>query len=206
MQACKWCRQSLIVPSEAAEARGPRDTALHDPPARQQHDAFLGRRPFHHCAVKAMPRGLLGRVLSRVAWVHTRHCAGFARDVLPLRRPLRDLGAGLFLRRRDMEGQHVAQGIHRQMPCTAACALRPSIAGSRAAFRAGWPRPALQARRRGPFLAPIGQPQEHTPSVNDGVAHPRLQPALGLRIHRLPWGQVMGPHPPRRARAIQRRP
>jgi hypothetical protein len=157
--------------------------------------------------VNAMYRCLLGRVISSVTLVHKRHFDGFARDLLHRSRQVRDLGAVLCIRRRDMPGQQVTQGINCHRHCAAVCAFRPIIAGSVATFRAVLPRPTIKDRRRGLFRAPIRQPQEHTSIVNDGFEHTRLQPTLGLLIHRLPWRQPLGiirhgtP-----ARAIQRRP
>jgi hypothetical protein len=46
MQARERCRQSFIITREATKTRGPRETALHDPAAGQQHKAFFGLRQF----------------------------------------------------------------------------------------------------------------------------------------------------------------
>ena len=59
--------ESLVVPREAAEARGPRERALDDPPAREQHEAALGLRGLDDLQADAVGGGGRRGVLAGVA-------------------------------------------------------------------------------------------------------------------------------------------
>jgi hypothetical protein len=89
-----------MITGAAAEARGPRATALDLAPARPQYEAVLGRLPL---------RGLI----TRAPLIDTRHCNRFARHRLFLLGHWRPI---LGIRWGDMPRQQVAQGIEALCP------------------------------------------------------------------------------------------
>jgi hypothetical protein len=69
-----------------------------------------------------------------------------------------------------------------------------------AALWCGVARATIHGSCGGVYLAPLHQSQQHASVVHHGLAHPRLQPALGLLIHPFPRREVVRHPPPRRPR------
>jgi len=136
MKACQGCRQSFIVTGQTTEARGPRETTLHHPAARQQNKALLSFGEFHHFQVNAVRRGILGRLGSGVALVPKGDFDGLAGDIVYLGRQLLDLGSVLCTRRGHMQCQQVAQRINGHMHLTPAFPFGPVMACAMATFGA----------------------------------------------------------------------
>jgi hypothetical protein len=79
MQAGQCFRHSLVVPGHTTKARRPRETALDDLAARQQHQPVPGLEPSHPCALDAPGGCTLGGLLAGAALVHNGHRRRVAR-------------------------------------------------------------------------------------------------------------------------------
>lgn len=69
MKAGEGGVQSFVISGQASKACRPAKRALHDPASWQEHKAALGFGEFDDLQSYALGGGLLGGVLSGVAWV-----------------------------------------------------------------------------------------------------------------------------------------
>lgn len=192
-------------PWRASESGLPRQRSAPPPTSRQQDEAALGFLVLDHLQPDAVRGGILGRVLSGAALIDVgdrNACTGGGLDGGG--EPL-DLGAVLFVRRRHLRREQMAERVHRQVQLGAFAAFgailsRPAAAlgGCFAAWGCrGW-RPRAGGDRRSRAAEPAG----HAPWIapRSSLEHARRQPPHGLRVDHCPRRKVVRPQAPRRPR------
>ena len=109
-----------------------------------------------------------------------------------------DLGPILFVGRRDMQGQEVSKGIDCQVELRSFLPLVPVVAGARPALGGALQGLTVEDGCRGLGVASLGQSQQEAQVLDNGREAAGLEPGLGRLVDRLPAGEVVGQHPPRR--------
>ena len=161
MQSGERFGQSFVVTGQTAEAGRPSETALDHPAARQQDKALLGTGQAHHFQLKAVGVGRLCRLVTGIALVDKGYLDRVTCYVLHLGRQARDLRAILFVCRRDMQGQQIAQRIDRQMSCVALASSGAIVARPHPTFRRGLQRATVENGLQRLGVAPLRQAQQH---------------------------------------------
>jgi len=106
------------------------------------------------------------------------------------RRQRADLGPVLLVRRRDVQGQQVAQRVDGGMKLRPSLPFVAVVPGPRAAFGGAAQSAAIQDHRRWGIRPPLRPAQHCTQVVHHGVADTRRDPALGLLINGGPGRKV----------------
>jgi hypothetical protein len=95
----------------------------------------------------------------------------------------------------------MAQRIDSHRHLRAATAFGPVLARTGAAFGRRLEGAAIEDGRRRFGFAPLREPQHRAQSLDNGVKHAGLAPALALLVHRRPGWQVMRHQAPRHPRS-----
>ena len=145
--------EAFVVSSQASESRGPGEASLDDPSARQQDEAPFGLRVLDHLHLNAVPGGRAVRGFSGVALVDVGKFHVVSGHLLRRFGELVHLGAVLLVGGGDMQGEQVAQGVHRSVHLGSFAPLGAIVSGPRTRLRRGLQRPAVHHHRRGLRLA-----------------------------------------------------
>lgn len=70
MKSGQGFAEALIIAGQATEARGPGETALHHPPAWQEHEAAFGLSVLNGFQLNAMLLGGDSGIFTRVSLIH----------------------------------------------------------------------------------------------------------------------------------------
>ena len=137
MQVGEGAAISLVVFDEPAEASGPGEGALDDPAPGQQHEAALGLGQFHDPQFDAVPARGCGRLFAGVALIDEGDLDVIVSGRLHDLGQMLDLSAVIGVGRRDVQGQKMAERVHRSPLSGVARSVRLSrIAAEGSALRA----------------------------------------------------------------------
>src|SRR5919205_923509 len=123
MQRRDGLRQALVVTSQAPEAGGPGERALHNPAARQEDEAPLGLGVLDHLQADAVLGRRLGRLVPGVALVHKRQLDVLAGHGLDGVRQVADLRSFLLAGGGHQHRQQITVRVHRRVQLSRIAAL-----------------------------------------------------------------------------------
>jgi hypothetical protein len=146
-------REAFVVSGQAAESCGPSEASLDDPSARQQDEAAFGLRVLDDLQLNAVPGGRAVSGFSGVALVDVGKFHMVSGHLLHRFGELLHLGAVLLVGGGDMQGEQVAQGVHRSVHLGSLAPFGAIVSGPRTRLRRGLQRPAVHHHRRGLRLA-----------------------------------------------------
>ena len=106
------------------------------------------------------------------------------------------LGAFLFIRRGDFQGQQMPERVHGDMHFGAFAPLVAIVTASASALRRGLQRAPVENDRCGLIGAARAPAQQDAQVMREGFKAASLDPTLGLLINRGPRRQVIGHHSP----------
>ena len=196
MQTLKRFRQAFVVTCQAAEACHPTETALHNPPSRQEHEPSFSLRQLHHFQLNAFFLSSLCRIVTRVALVYKRHLHTLPSSLLHSLRQLSHLCSVTRVRRGYVQGQQVPQSVHSHVYFAAFALLGSIISTTSTAFRTALQGAAVEYGSRGLSLASLNHPQHLSQIVYHSLEDLCLDPALGLFVDDVPGWQVIRHHTP----------
>ena len=191
VQTGQGFRQSLVVSGEPTKASRPGKKAFCDPSAREQDKTLSGLRSLDHLETNAVSERFRSRRVPRIALIDKGPFDLVVGHRLDLLGQSRDVGAILFVGRRDPQGQKMAQGIDRGMDFGAFPALGPVIPGPLSAFGSGLKSATVQNDRCRIGSPPLTQTEQSAQIIDHGLEAARRQPALGLLMDRRPRREIM---------------
>lgn len=147
----------------------------------------------------AVASGRVGGSLPGVALVDIGQLDGIAGLGLDRSRQPLHLGPVLGAGRRDVEGEHVAEGVHGKVQLGALLALGSVVSRPLAALGRGSQGPAVDDRRTGLGLPAGRQAQDGAQVRGQRLEATRRQPALRLLVDGRPRRKVVRHPAPRRA-------
>jgi hypothetical protein len=192
MESGQSCRQSFIIPRQAAETGHPAETSLDYPATRKQHKAPLRGRQFDHFELDAMLFGGLSGIFAGIALIDESDFDRFAGLGLNSFRQFGDLCAILFIGGRHAQGQQMSERIDRQVDFIAFPAFGAVIACPSATFRSRLQSPAIKDGGGRLVLPTRGDPQDGAQIVDQRFEDASFHPAPGLLIDDVPGRQVVG--------------
>ena len=139
----------------------------------------------------------LGCSITRVALVSPSQLHRVARGLLHVFAQELHLRALLFVCRRDMHRQQVAQGVHSHMDLAATLAFVAVVACAWTALAARLQCAPIHHHGTGLALASLRHPNDGAQVRHHRLETARIQPAPTLLVDRFPGRQIIGQHPPR---------
>jgi hypothetical protein len=188
--------EAFVVSGQAAESCGPGEASFDDPSTRQQDEAAFGLRVLDHLQVNAVPGGRAVSGLSGVALVDVGKFHVVSGDLLHRFGELLHLGAALLAGGGDMQGEQVAQGVHRSVHLGSFAPLGAIVSGPRTRLRRGLQHSAIHHHRRGLRLALGKLAQQRAQVLHHDLEASGTDPAPRLPVHHRPRRKIVRHHPP----------
>lgn len=151
---------------------------------------------FDHLQPHAVFCSSLRRVFPRISLIDVRQLDALTGNLLNCFGQFLHLRAVLFIGRRYLQGQQMAQRIHCRVNLRSLAALSSIVAATRARFRRRLQRAAVENHRRGLAVAPRKLAQKNAQILDHDLKTPRIDPSPHLLIDHGPRRQIVGQKAP----------